>query len=297
MPRSPRVIIADRPPAEQSCISRALVAAQTVSACANDRVNRPVDRPLSLYEARNAGIGRHYTRGYNQTLPRTSHAAIRRHVERDPTGATPAILIAHRTAAYITATLRARHTASDYSLQFFWQRPTTYGRAVSRRAATPRFCCLVTPCRQNLSHVAFTLGTPLRDPLPLWLMNKKSSRSSSRTPTTTAAHVAAPLIIYWVDVTKVHEMNKTNQETVPAGTSPVIHGISTKTGVYHAEATAHKAPQIPSIVGSRGAFYPLDTSHVRGGRPQPRSDPQDHLRIQRTAAPARGGNVAPSRKA
>ena len=172
VPRSPRVIIADRPPAEQSCISRALVAAQTVSACANDRVNRPVDRPLSLYEARNAGIGRHYTRGYNQTLPRTSHAAIRRHVERDPTGATPAILIAHRTAAYITATLRARHTASDYSLQFFWQRPTTYGRAVSRRAATPRFCCLVTPCRQNLSHVAFTLGTPLRDPLPLWPMNK-----------------------------------------------------------------------------------------------------------------------------
>ena len=37
--------------------------------------------------ARNAGIGR----VYNQTLLRMS-----RHVERDPTGATPAILIAHR---------------------------------------------------------------------------------------------------------------------------------------------------------------------------------------------------------
>ena len=42
-------------------------------------------------------------------------------------------------------------------------------------------------------------------------------------------------IIYWVDVNKIHEMNKTNQETAPAGTiaSPAIHAcnarISTKT--------------------------------------------------------------------
>ena len=76
-------------------------------------------------------------------------------------------------------------------------------------------------------------------------------------------------IIYWVDVTKIHEMNKTNQETAPAGTSPAIHAcntrISTKTGVYHAEAAAHNATLIPFVVGSHGAFYPLDTSHVQGG--------------------------------
>ena len=75
--------------------------------------------------------------------------------------------------------------------------------------------------------------------------------------------------IYWVDVAKIHEMNKTNQETAPAGTSPAIHAcitrISTKTGVYDAEAAAHNATLIPFGVGSHGTFYPLDTSHVRGG--------------------------------
>ena len=47
---------------------------------------------------------------------------------------------------------------------------------------------------------------------------------------------------YWVDVTKIHEMGKTSQEKAPIGTSPAIHAcntrISTKTGVYHADATA-----------------------------------------------------------
>ena len=40
---------------------------------------------------------------------------------------------------------------------------------------------------------------------------------------------------YWVDVTKIHEMGKTNQEKAPIGTSPAIHACdtrtSTKTGI------------------------------------------------------------------
>ena len=70
---------------------------------------------------------------------------------------------------------------------------------------------------------------------------------------------------------KAHETNKTNQETAPAGTSPTIHAcnarISTKTGAHHAEAAAHNATLLPFVVGSRGAFYPLETSPgpVHGG--------------------------------
>ena len=64
-------------------------------------------------------------------------------------------------------------------------------------------------------------------------------------------------------------MTKTSQETAPIGTSPAIHAcntrISTKTGVYHAEATAQNATLMPFVVGSHGAFYPLDLSHVQGG--------------------------------
>ena len=74
---------------------------------------------------------------------------------------------------------------------------------------------------------------------------------------------------YWVDVTKIHEMAKTNQEKAPAGTSPAVHAcntrISTKTGVYHAEAVAQHATLMPFVVGSHGAFYPLDTTHAQGG--------------------------------
>ena len=74
---------------------------------------------------------------------------------------------------------------------------------------------------------------------------------------------------YWVDVTKIHEMGKTSQEKAPIGTSPAIHAcntrISTKTGVYHAEAKAQNATLMPFVVGSHGAFYPLDLSHVQGG--------------------------------
>ena len=32
---------------------------------------------------------------------------------------------------------------------------------------------------------------------------------------------------YWVDVTKIHEMTKTNQETAPAGTSPAVYACNT----------------------------------------------------------------------
>jgi hypothetical protein len=101
-------------------------------------------------------------------------------------------------------------------------------------------------------------------------------------------------IIYWVDVTKIHEMNKTNQETAPAGTSPAIHAcntrISTKTGVYHAEAAAHNATPIPFVVGSHGAFCPLDTSHVRGGH----NPAATHKTIFGSNGPPhpRGGKVA-----
>ena len=70
--------------------------------------------------------------------------------------------------------------------------------------------------------------------------------------------------IYWVDVIKIHEMNKTNQETESVGTSPAIHAcntrISTKTGVHHAEAAAHNATLVPFVVGSHRVFYPLDKS-------------------------------------
>ena len=35
--------------------------------------------------------------------------------------------------------------------------------------------------------------------------------------------------------------------------------------MYHAEATAQYATLMPFVVGSHGAFYPLDLSHVQGG--------------------------------
>ena len=97
---------------------------------------------------------------------------------------------------------------------------------------------------------------------------------------------------YWVDVTKINEMGKTNQETAPVGTSPAVHAcntrISTKTGVHHDEADAQNATLMPFVVGSHGAFYPLDTSHVNiQRRARPRADSQGHLRQQGAAEPAR----------
>ena len=33
---------------------------------------------------------------------------------------------------------------------------------------------------------------------------------------------------YWIDVTKIHKMTKTSQETAPIGTSPAIHACNTR---------------------------------------------------------------------
>ena len=81
-------------------------------------------------------------------------------------------------------------------------------------------------------------------------------------------------------MTKIHEMNKTNQETAPAGTSPAIHAcntrISTKTGVYHAEAAAHKATLIPFVVGSTRLTHPTSEEDTTPQRPtRPSSGPTD----------------------
>ena len=40
---------------------------------------------------------------------------------------------------------------------------------------------------------------------------------------------------------------------------------STQNSGYHAEAVAQNATLMPFVVGSHGAFYPLDTTHAQGG--------------------------------
>ena len=115
-----------------------------------------------------------------QSTPATDVARRHpRHVERDPTGVTPAIL--SLTAACVTATLRARHPASDCnrSSQFVWQRPTSAAITVSD-APLPHASAALS--HLVATHVAFTLSTPLCDPLPLWPMNKNSKHEVLRAP-------------------------------------------------------------------------------------------------------------------
>ena len=72
-------------------------------------------------------------------------------------GATPAILIAHRS---LHANPHARRPASDCnrSSQFFWQRLTTAAITVFRRAATPRFGCLMSHLVATTLPRSFYLG-------------------------------------------------------------------------------------------------------------------------------------------